>query len=99
MEAGGAAYQLYVGIDVAAATFVAAWLAPGGKLGTPVTGEQTAAGFAALQRRLRATGSLSSATLVVLDATGNYVRRFTAVLAEKSIQPREGRVLCGSGAT
>ncbi len=47
MEEGGTVYQLYVGIDVAAETFVAAWLAPGGK---PVTGEQTPAGFAALQR-------------------------------------------------
>src|SRR4051794_40059122 len=72
MDEGGATYQVYVGIDVAAATFVAAWLAPGGKPGTPVTGEQTPAGFAALQRRLRATGSSPAATLVVLEATGNY---------------------------
>jgi transposase len=72
MEEGGAAYQVYVGIDVAAETFVSAWLAPGGKPGTPVSGEQTPAGFAALQRRLRATGSPPAATLVVLEATGNY---------------------------
>ncbi len=26
-----AAYQVFVGVDVAAETFVAAWLAPGGK--------------------------------------------------------------------
>ena len=50
MEEGGTAYHLYVGIDVAAETFVAAWLAPGEQPGTPVIGEQTAAGFAALQR-------------------------------------------------
>ena len=72
MAEASLAYQLYVGVDVAAETFVAAWLAPGGQPGTPVTGEQTPAGFAALQRRLRATGSSPAATLVVLEATGNY---------------------------
>jgi transposase len=71
MEARNAAYQLYVGIDVAAETFVAAWLAPGGQPTAPVTGEQTPAGFATLQRRLQATGSPPTATLVVLEATGN----------------------------
>jgi transposase len=66
------AYQLSVGIDVAAETFVAAWLAPGGQPSTPGAGEQTPAGFAALQRRLTATAASPAATLVVLEATGNY---------------------------
>ena len=57
-------------MDIAAATFVAAWLAPGGKPGTPVTGEQTPAGCAALQRRLQAAAIPPAATLVVLEATG-----------------------------
>ena len=72
MENGGAAYQLYVGVDVAAETFVAAWLAPGGKPTQPFTGEQTPAGFAALQRRLQATAAPPAAALVVLEATGTY---------------------------
>jgi transposase len=72
MEDARVLYQLYVGVDIAAETFVAAWLAPDGKPGTPVAGEQTPAGFAALQRRLRGTGSPPAATLVVLEATGNY---------------------------
>jgi len=72
MEEGGVVYQLYVGVDVAAEAFVAAWLAPGGQPGTPFTHEQTPAGFAALQRHLRATASPPAATLVVLEATGNY---------------------------
>src|SRR5215212_9629764 len=72
MEVGSVAYQLYVGIDVAAETFVAAWLAPGGKATAPFTGEQTPAGFAALQRRLQSTASPPAATLVVLEATGTY---------------------------
>jgi len=72
MEDLRAAYQLYVGVDIAAETFVVAWLAPGGKPGTPFTGEQTPTGFAALQRRLQATGIPPAATLVVLEATGSY---------------------------
>jgi transposase len=66
------AYQLYVGVDIAAETFTAAWLPPGGQSGAPITGEQTAAGFAALDRRLRATAAPADATLVVLEATGSY---------------------------
>ena len=78
MDDTSAVYQLYVGIDVAADTFTAAWLAPGGTPTPPFGGEQTPAGHAALQRRLRATGVPPAATFVVLEATGNYVRRFTA---------------------
>jgi len=72
MEDGGAAYQVYVGVDIAAETFTAAWLAPGGKPTTPFTSEQTPVGFAALRHRLQGTGSPPAATLVVLEATGNY---------------------------
>ena len=82
MEEGSAVYRLYVGVDVAAATFVAAWLAPGGQPGTPFTGEQTPTGFAAVQRRLQETGSPPVATLVVLEATGNYWVAFAVALHE-----------------
>ena len=72
MDVASGAYQLYVGVDVAADTFTASWLAPGGAPTVPCTGEQTPAGYAALQRRLRATAAPPAATLVVLEATGNY---------------------------
>src|SRR5690349_3791539 len=72
MGEAGVAYQLYVGVDVAADTFTAAWLVPGGQPAAPFSGEQTAAGFAALQRRLQATGAPPAATLAVMEATGNY---------------------------
>src|SRR5215216_1303940 len=72
MEATSAGYQLYVGIDVAADSFTTSWLTPGGTPTPPFGGEQTPAGHAALQRRLRATGVPPTATLVVLEATGNY---------------------------
>ena len=72
MDDQGVAYQLYVGIDIAADTFTAARLTPGGAPSPPCTGEQTPSGFAALQRRLLATAVEPGATLVVLEATGNY---------------------------
>ena len=67
-----AAYQLYVGIDIAADTFAAAWLTSSDTPSTPVTGEQSPAGYTALQRRFQATGVAPTATLIVLEATGNY---------------------------
>ncbi|HEY8600222.1 MAG TPA: IS110 family transposase [Thermomicrobiales bacterium] len=66
------AYRLFVGVDIAADTFTAAWLAPGGQPAAPFTGEQTPAGFDALHHRLQATGVPPGATLLVLEATGNY---------------------------
>ena len=72
MDDTGMVYQLYVGIDIAADTFTASWLSPGGTPTAPLTREQTPAGYAALQRRLQATGASPAETLVVLEATGNY---------------------------
>jgi transposase len=79
---------------VAAATFVAAWLAPGGEPGAPCTGEQTPTGFAALRRRLQGTGSPPTATLVVLEATGNDWVALAVALHEASyrvavVNPRQ----------
>ena len=87
-------YQLYVGIDVAAETFVAAWIAPEGQPTAPVSGEQTAAGFAALVRRLEGTGAPPAATLVVLEATSAYWVALTIALHEAGyrvavINPRQ----------
>ena len=66
------AYQLYVGIDIAATTFTAAWLRPTETPSTATTFHQTPAGFAALQHQLGATGIVPAATLVVLEATSSY---------------------------
>jgi len=65
-------YRLYVGIDIAATTFTAAWMPPGGSPTPPVTHPQTPQGFAALQRQFAATGSAPDTTLVVIEATGSY---------------------------
>ncbi len=71
MESEASAYQFYVGIDIAADTFTAAWRIPAGKPTLPFTAEQTSAGFAALQRRLTASGAAPAEALVVMEATGN----------------------------
>lgn len=67
MEDGRARYRLYVSIDIAAETFTAAWLAPGGKPTAPLTGQQTVAGCATLARCLRTTTIPLAATLAVLE--------------------------------
>lgn len=65
-------YWLFVGIDIAATTFTAAWMPTGAAPTAPVTHPQRAAGFASFQRQLAATGVLPAATLIVLEATGSY---------------------------
>ncbi|MBF6592670.1 MAG: IS110 family transposase, partial [Ktedonobacterales bacterium] len=64
-------YQSYVGIDIAATTFTAAWMPAGAAPTPPVTHPQRPSGFAALQRHLAATGIPPAATLVVMEATGS----------------------------
>ena len=70
MAGGSGAYQLYVGIDIAAETFTAAWRTPAGTPTAPFTGEQTPTGFAALQRRLATSRVGSAEVLVAMEATG-----------------------------
>ena len=65
-------YQLFVGVDIAAATFTAAWTAGGRPPSTPRTFAQTPVGFASFQQQLQATGVPPAATLVVLEATSSY---------------------------
>lgn len=72
MENPTASYRLYVGIDIAAASFTAAWMPPGGAPTPPVAHPQTPQGYASLQRQLIATGIPPDAALVVLEATGSY---------------------------
>jgi len=50
------AYQLFVGVDIAAATAAVAWQAPHQKPGKPITIEQTPEGFALLHQRLTKAG-------------------------------------------
>jgi transposase len=66
------AYQLFVGIDIAATSFTAVWTADGPPPDRARTFRQTPAGFAALQEQLRTTGIAPAHTLVVVEATGSY---------------------------
>lgn len=71
MAQAASPYHLYVGIDIAADTFTAAWLTPGGSPTVPLTRDQTPAGVTALEQRLTATQVPPAATLVVMEAAGN----------------------------
>ena len=70
--------QLYVGIDIAAKTFTASWLTAETYPSKPRTFDQTPAGFAKLHTALTALAVPPTDTLIVLEATGSYVRRITA---------------------
>ncbi len=65
-------YQLFVGVDVAATSFTAAWRGLTTSGPTPRTFAQTLLGYAAFQDQLRATSLAPSAILIVLEATGSY---------------------------
>jgi transposase len=76
------AYQLFVGIDVSAATVTVSWMTAGGRPSRPLTIPQTADGYTMLQHQLRATGNEPSAILVVLEATGSYWITLATTLSE-----------------
>ncbi|GAC1411820.1 MAG: hypothetical protein PVS3B3_30380 [Ktedonobacteraceae bacterium] len=66
-------YRLFVGGDSAYRTFTAASLLPErNPKREPMPFEQTVQGFEQFQKRLRALGMDPAATLVVMEATGNY---------------------------
>ncbi len=64
-------YQLFVGIDIAAKTFVATWSCPQHQ-DRPRTFLQTSEGFVALQEQLAETNTPPARTLIVMEATGAY---------------------------
>lgn len=72
MSAASPSVRLFVGVDIAAASFAAAWCLDG----TPPTRArsfpQTPDGFAAFQAALATTGIAPDHTLIVLEATGSY---------------------------
>lgn len=78
----GGAHKLYVGVDVAAATVTAAWMAFNTPMSTPITVAQTAPGYTTLHVRLAATGVAPTDTLVVLEATGAYWLTLATTLVE-----------------
>jgi transposase len=65
-------YHLYVGVDIAAKTFVATWALDPATAPTAVSFDQSEDGFSAFLQQLGATGVTPNATLVVMEATGSY---------------------------
>jgi|SRR5947199_6062538 len=81
-EVAAPSYRLFVGVDIAATTATVAWQAPLGPATRPITIEQSRQGFAALERRLRATGHPPATILVVMEATGSYWLSLATALAD-----------------
>jgi transposase len=82
-RAQGGAYKLYVGVDVAAATVTAAWMALNEPMSAPITVAQTVPGYATLCAKLAATGIAPPDTLIVLEATGSYWITLATTLVER----------------
>jgi len=84
MEAseGTPRYRLFVGVDIAATTATVAWQVAGGPAIRPFTIEQSRQGFAALERRLRATKHAPAQILVVMEATGSSWWSLATALAD-----------------
>jgi len=76
--------RLYAGVDIAAETFTAAWMAPSPNAtpGRAATFDQTPQGVARLQERLRASGQQPADILVVMEATGSYWIALATTLAQ-----------------
>ena len=67
-----AAYQLFVGADIAARSFTAAWSGPDAPCSRPRSFDQAPAGFTAFQQALAATAVPPAQTLIVMEATSTY---------------------------
>lgn len=65
-------YQLFVGVDIAARSFTAAWGPAGQPSSRPLRFEQDPAGYSALQAALTACRVACEQTLVVMEATSTY---------------------------
>lgn len=75
-------YDLFVGIDIAAATASVAWKEPSQKVSRALTIDQTPQGFHSLQQRLLATDHPAHSILVVMEATGSYWMMLATTLAQ-----------------
>jgi transposase len=64
--------QLFVGVDIAAASFTTTWTLAGPPKERARTFAQTPDGFAAFQAALASTAVQPALTLIVLEATGSY---------------------------
>lgn len=75
-----ATYHLFVGVDIAACSFTAAWGRADQAPVRPVRYEQTPAGFTAFQQARAAPGVPAAETLVVMEATFTYWMQLATAL-------------------
>jgi transposase len=78
--------KLYVGIDIAARSFTAAWGTTMQQIGKAQTFNQTQAGHQKLVKALKAAGFAPEDTLVVLEATGTYWMQLAVALHRAGYQ-------------
>lgn len=72
MNASAFDYRLFVGVDIAAASFAATWTQAGPPSQPARTFPQSPEGFATFQAALASTAIAPAQTLIVLEATGSY---------------------------
>jgi transposase len=65
-------YHLYVGVDIAAKTFMATWARDPATAPKAVSFQQSEEGFSAFREQLGASGVAPEATLLVMETTGSY---------------------------
>ena len=80
MTHASSVYRLFVGIDVAATTCAVAWMHATTTPSRAIAIDQTAAGFAALQRKLLSIEPQPQALLIVREASGTYWMRLASSL-------------------
>jgi transposase len=80
MSPTAAPYQLFVGVDIAAASATVTWTGDHPAPRRPFTIEQSSAGYQRLLDRLAATGLAPDQVLVVLEATSTYWIRLACAL-------------------
>ena len=72
MHASAPDFRLFVGVDIAAASFTATWTQTAPPTQRPRSFAQSPDGFAAFQAALATTHIAPAQTVVVLEATGSY---------------------------
>jgi transposase len=82
MTPSAPSYQLFVGVDIAAATATITWEGPHQSAVRPFTINQTPDGYRLFQQRLAATAVPPAQVLVVLEATSTYWVRLAVALHE-----------------
>jgi transposase len=75
-----AAYRLFVGVDIAARSFTAAWGSADQAPTRPLCYDQSPEGFTAFQAALVATNVPAAQTLVVMEATSTYWMQLATTL-------------------